>query len=132
MTNTLTETTYHQLASSVTRLKYDLERLVRLADGEGDEGDTEWLALHGEDYGIDPDEGAWSYLWNLPLEVVHHASRLSDAQEWEPTHTVAVFTTGGPHIELDTSTGTISGRWGSDAVARNVDRAVADFYASEA
>lgn len=132
MTNTLTETTYHQLASSVTRLKYDLERLVRLADGEGDEGDTDWLELHGEDYGIDLDEGVWSYLWNMPLEVVHHASRRSDAQEWEPTHSVVIFTTGGPHIELDTSTACIHGRWGSDAVARSVDRAVADFYASEA
>jgi len=127
-----TDTTLDQLVRNVKALRDDLERLVRLDDCEAEQDDLDWLTANAGDLGIDETGiGPWVYLWNLPLEVVHHASRRSDSQDWEYTHTVIVFTTGGPHIELDTATRTITGRWGSDNVVRSVDRSVADFYESD-
>ena len=120
-----------QLARGVNSLRDDLERLVRLAQFGEEDDDSAWLRANGEDLGIYDHEGLWSHLWELPLEVIHRATRHNDGDNWEYTNTVVVFCAGGPHIELDTATRTISGRWGGYSVDRSVDRSVAEFYALE-
>lgn len=125
-----TTTTTDQLRDQVTRLAEDLERLERLATDTATEADVAWLDANADDEGISTseDDGVWAHLWERPLEVVHHATRRSDTYEWTYSHTVVVFSTGGPHIELNTETHRLTGWWGSDTVERRVDEAVSAFY----
>ena len=125
MTNT--DTTLDQLARSVNGLRDDLERLVRIqVECTNDPRDLRWLEAEGID--LDDDESLYTHLWERPLEIVHHATRSSDTYEWVLTHTVIVFCTGGPHIEVHTGTGDIVGHWGNEHVRRSIDQSVCDFY----
>lgn len=136
------DTTRLQLSRNVKGIAEDLERLVSIAQECSHDDPKAIIALfeeHGyEEFAADPDdpdeydasdaaETATEILNNWPLEA-YEVGRRSPGGEWEHTHTVVVFGTGGPHIELDTSEGAIMGYWGGDRASFPVDQDVCDYF----
>lgn len=123
-----------QLRDNVRSTATDLEVLVAAA--KGDTADTHvLLQAIFEDHGVEVDDGYTSdeaarYILSAwPLEIVEHGRR-APGGEWETTHVVVVFGTGGPHIELDTSERAVMGYWGGDRERAPVSGAVVEYFES--
>lgn len=127
----MSDSTYDQLLSMVDELAHDLEVLVAAANG--DAVDTHVLQAIFEDHGVEVDDWYTSddvarYILSAwPLEIVYHGQR-APGSEWETTNCVVVFSTGGPHVELDTSACAVVGYWGGSTVRRGVSNGVVDFF----
>jgi len=122
-----------QLRDNVRSTAADLEILVAIASEDFDKSDGDTAAAIFEDHGreITPDtewaETAREILDEWPLGFVEHGKR-TPGGEWETTHVVVVFGTGGPHIELDTSERAVMGYWGSDRDRAPVSGAVVEYF----
>lgn len=53
------------------------------------------------------------------LDILEH--RISASLDGTAREVVAVLTTGGPHVEVNLSTGTVTARWGGDSHTTHVD-----------
>ena len=136
MSNTTQETEHEGFDARVRGLVGDLEALVAIANGYGDDlTEDDWQVLEG--FGItnhdqladDVRETVREQLDEWPLAMTEHGTR-SPGGEWETSHYVILFGTGGPHIELDGSTGRLEGYWWGDRVSVSIDDAVLDYYTS--
>jgi hypothetical protein len=122
-----------QLRDNVRSTAADLEVLVAAVNG--DAVDPHVLQAIFEDHGVmeddgyTSDDGAYYILSTWPLEIVQHGRR-APGGEWETTHVVVVFSTGGPHVELDTSERAVVGYWGSDRDRAPVSGVVVDYFGS--
>lgn len=72
-------------------------------------------------------EAIREHLLDWPLEVVEHGTR-SRGEDWEYTHAVIVFGTGGPHVEYDGDKGCIVGYWSGEQVMRSAPDGIEEFY----
>lgn len=135
-------TTADQLRDNVKSVAQCLEDLVKLYNGHlpEDRDDRDeclgWATTlndMGADLDLDDLESIdWSdtareILETDLLEYVEHGTR-QPGGEWEMTHICAVFTIGGPHIELDTSEGAVMGYWSSDRARFGVSSDVVEYF----
>lgn len=123
-----------QLRDNVRSTAEDLEVLAAAVNGGA--VDTHLLLAIFEDHGHEPPadeydaaETAREILDEWPLTVTEYGKR-NPGGEWETTHVVVVFSTGGPHIELDTFERAVVGYWGSDRERAPVADAVIDYFES--
>ena len=134
-----------QLADDVNSLARDLDLLVAAATGNIDDDNRRDICAAIEGYGQelpalddpddDTDDSADDELSELArivideamLELIQHGTR-TPGDDWEATHVIVVFCTGGPHIELDTERNMLEGRWGSDRRDHRVDEATSDYF----
>lgn len=131
----------NDLESNVRSVRDDIERLARIATGDDlTAADWAWMIDEGADLeplehvdedlnGWDAQEAARDLLGDRPLEVVELATR-QPGGEWVYSHSVVVFCTGGPHVELNTKTGRVEGYWAGDLSSMSVDQTVVDFFES--
>lgn len=72
-------------------------------------------------------EAIREHLLDWPLEIVEHGTR-QPGGEWETSHVVIVFGTGGPHVEYDGSKGRIVGYWSGETAYASAPDGIEEFY----
>lgn len=139
---TTENTTAIELRRQVRGIANTLEKMIGLLDGSHDftREDETFLIDQGCELserlaGVEDDDEAEElrdiireHLEEWPLEVIQHATRPTRQREWEYSHSVVVFCTGGPHVELSTRDGVVRGYWGGDSCTALVSDDVNGFY----
>ena len=129
-----------QLYNSVRGLADDLTILVDLLQSNPENWQIhaaeDFLSEHGYEPVIGNDgsydldqmyEDLSEFLNEWPLEAKIIGEK-EPGGEFEPTHVEVLFTTGGPHIELDTGKRAVIGWWGSESATWGVSSEVCGFF----
>lgn len=132
----MADDTKKMLERMVENQAHALEILVALATENHEGLSRKAINTVLSDHGYDQDDIKAVGLTDLAIEAIDdsvldvtvHGKRKPHHSYWEITHVEVVFSTGGPHIELDTGKKAVMGYWGGDVARASVDDYVVDYF----